>query len=463
MQQQEPKASKGRFFDAILKGLQNFLPSPFTLAVLLTLLSILLALLFTGPKPGTEDAYILQIVDFWQGGIWNLLEFAMQMMLMLVLGHVLALSKFFDWVIKGSLVFCKDTASAALTVTLLTVLMGLFNWGLGLIFGAILARKMGEYAQQKMIPLNYPLIGAAGYAGLLVWHGGLSGSAPLKVAQPGHQFVELTGGQPISATETLGSTMNIVIAIALIVVLPTAMWLLAKRVGAKVPSLSDSRGTAAGDSARPETPAERLDFSGILSKGFGLLVLFAVVYIAWIKPGSFTLDWINPNSINLLLFALCLISHRNFMEFLSGVDKAIKGSAGIMIQFPLYAGILGILSGSGMIEMVSDFFVRISNETTFPLATFYSAGMVNFFVPSGGGQWAVQGGIILDAAQQLGISQPKAIMAMCYGDQLTNMLQPFWALPLLGITGLKAREILPYTVFLMLVALIIFNVGLLIF
>lgn len=124
---------------------------------------------------------------------------------------------------------------------------------------------------------------------------------------------------------------------------------------------------------------------------------------------------------------------------------------------------MGIMSHSGMVQIMSAFFVSISNETTFPVFTFISAGIVNIFVPSGGGQWAVQGPIIVEAATQLGVSIPKSVMALAYGDQLTNMLQPFWALPLLGITGLKAKEILPYTLILLLAGIIIFIGGLLIF
>ena len=148
---------------------------------------------------------------------------------------------------------------------------------------------------------------------------------------------------------------------------------------------------------------------------------------------------------------------------MKGVDKAISGASGILIQFPLYFGIMGIMNHSGMVQIMSDFFVSISNETTFPLFTFISAGIVNIFVPSGGGQWAMQGPIIIEAASNLGVSFNKTIMALAYGDQLTNMLQPFWALPLLGITGLKAKEILPYTLYLFLMGMVIFIGGLLIF
>ena len=155
--------------------------------------------------------------------------------------------------------------------------------------------------------------------------------------------------------------------------------------------------------------------------------------------------------------------HKSFFNFLKAIDSAIVGSSGILIQFPLYFGIMGIMNHSGMIDIMSSFFVSISNENSFPIFTFISAGIVNVFVPSGGGQWAVQGPIIIEAANQLNISIPKSVMALAYGDQLTNMLQPFWALPLLGITGLKAKEILPYTLILLIIGSVIFISGLLIF
>ena len=155
--------------------------------------------------------------------------------------------------------------------------------------------------------------------------------------------------------------------------------------------------------------------------------------------------------------------HNNFYNFLKAIDSAISGASGILIQFPLYFGIMGVINHSGMIDIMSNFFVSISNKTSFPIFTFISAGLVNIFVPSGGGQWAIQGPIIIESASQLGVSISKSIMALAYGDQLTNMLQPFWALPLLGITGLKAKEILPYTLILLIAGTVIFVGGLIIF
>ena len=155
--------------------------------------------------------------------------------------------------------------------------------------------------------------------------------------------------------------------------------------------------------------------------------------------------------------------HKSFYNFLQAVNNAIVGASGILIQFPLYFGIMGIMKDTGMIQMMSDFFVNISDKNTFPILTFISSGIVNIFVPSGGGQWAVQGPIIIEAASQLEISFPKAVMALAYGDQITNMLQPFWALPLLGITGLKAKEIFPYCLYILITGSVVYITALLIF
>ncbi len=161
------------------------------------------------------------------------------------------------------------------------------------------------------------------------------------------------------------------------------------------------------------------------------------------------------------MLGLALVLHGNFRSFLNAVEEAIRGASGILIQFPLYFGIMGIMRDSGMVIQISDFFVSIATPTTLPLFTFFSGGLVNIFVPSGGGQWAIQGPVVIESALKLGVPLPKAIMALAYGDQITNMLQPFWALPLLGITKLKAKEILPYTIMLMVIGTVVYLLGLL--
>jgi short-chain fatty acids transporter len=201
--------------------------------------------------------------------------------------------------------------------------------------------------------------------------------------------------------------------------------------------------------------AEKIEHSSVASKLMGVLLLILGLWMAFSYRGPF-LGFINPNYINFTLLALCILLHRNIHEFLIALDKAISGASGILIQFPIYFGILALMQSGGLIEACSDFFISISNESNYPIFTFLSAGIVNVFVPSGGGQWAIQGPIILEAASSLQVPLEKSILALAYGDQWTNMLQPFWALPLLSITGLKARDILPYTFILFLVGAVVF-------
>ncbi|MEQ9263277.1 MAG: TIGR00366 family protein [Owenweeksia sp.] len=447
------------------------LPAPFTIAVVLTLLTILLALVFT--QPPSDQHHFLQVLEYWQQGLWSapLLVFAVQMMLILVLGHVLALSPAASRLIDRLTNQMDSPAKAAWLVTLATLLVAFFNWGIGLIFGAIIARKTGERFAMQGKALNYPLIGAAGYSGLMVWHGGISGSAPVKVVEQGHITTLMQGVLPdeqlsslpnrIPFNETVFSPMNLTVSALLLIILPLLMAWLMKR---SKPGKIELKVKTVKTEIRTEklSGAERLDHSRIFCLFFALLIL-GYGFLIPFQPDSFSFNFLTPNYINLILLGLALLFHGSFARFLAAVDEAIGGASGILIQFPLYFGIMGIMKYSGLVSEISTFFISISTPATFPIFTFMSAGLVNIFVPSGGGQWSIQGPILIQAAQQLGVPEPKCIMAMAYGDQLTNMLQPFWALPLLGITGLKAREIIPYTLFLLLAGLVLFVGILLIF
>lgn len=444
------------FSQRFISIFKKVLPSPFSIAIMLTLLSFGLAFLLTEPQ-NTEEIYALQLLSFWEKGFWELLKFAMQMMLMLVLGHVLANTQIVNKITQKIAKLGTNTAKAALFVTFFTLVVSLFNWGLGLIFGAILARKTAEYASQNGQKLNYPLIGAAAYSGLMVWHGGLSGSAPLKVAESGHFLIDKIGMIPLS--ETVFSPMNLLVSLALLIILPALMYFVGKNTESKNLKLTVGL-TEVFAKPKQLSGAEKLDYSTAFALFFSIPILLTALYKA-VKIGD--LSVINPNYINFVLLGLGLLLHKNIATYTASVSSAITSSTGILIQFPIYAGIMGIMKYSGLTDIFTHFFVEISTQTTYPIYTFFSAGLVNIFVPSGGGQWAIQGQIISQAAQELGVSLPKSIMALAYGDQITNMLQPFWALPLLGITGLKAKEILPYTLLLMLVGTVIFVSALLIF
>ncbi|MCH2022848.1 MAG: TIGR00366 family protein [Saprospiraceae bacterium] len=462
------------FAEKFVRSAQRVLPTPFTIAILLTIITVILALIFTESK--TEQYHLTEILCYWEGGFFDFLKFAMQMMLILVLGHVLALTKPANFLIQSLVKHCTNTPKAAMIVTFVSVIIAFFNWGLALILGAIFARKVGEFACKNKIAINYPLIGASGYSGLMVWHGGLSGSAPLKVAEEGHKFIEEIGLIPFS--NTIFSSMNLTCLITLAIILPISMYWLGKRVENKEINIDlnfsedkEHHGPMLTDNKlNPELEgAEHLDHSKLLAYSLGLIMIFIGFYKVLFHPifSGDGFDWsfsfINPNFIIFMLFGSAILLHGSFFQFNNAVSRGIGGSVGIMVQFPLYAGIMGIMLNSGLVDVFSNVFVNISNPTTFPIFTFFSAGLVNIFVPSGGGQWLVQGPILIEASQHLNVPMSKSIMALCYGDQITNMLQPFWALPLLGITGLKAKEILPFTTFLLLIGIVIFCSILLIF
>ena len=435
------------FVNGYMRVVRRILPSPLSIAVLLTFFTAILALVFTAPPAGKNP--VVSIIDNWHMGFWNFLEFTMQMMLMLVLGHTIALSSTANKVIKNITGLCKSNVQAAVFVTFFALAAGYVNWGLGLIFGAILARKVGEHAKEKGIELNYPLVAACGYTSLMVWHGGFSGSAPLTVNTASHSLINTIGIIPIS--DTILSTSNLVAIAATLIILPLFALLLAKRPYKK--SYPKSIRTNL-DKNMSVVGAERLDHSKIFGLTFGLIFIAYWVYL-W-KSNGFSLNFLTLNTLNFILFGRAIAAHGSLFKFMNAASKAILGSTGIMIQFPLYAGIMGIMNYSGLLAVFADFFIDISNHDTFPFFAYLSSAIVNVLVPSGGGQWQVQGPILMEAASSMNVSYPKTIMALVYGDQLTNMLQPFWALPLLGITGLKAKDILPYSILFMLVGGTIF-------
>jgi len=448
---------------------RRFLPSPFSIALLLTALTFVLALLFTQGQ--TSDPYWLSLLGYWEQGIWqkDLLVFAYQMMLILVLGHMLVLSpvmsRFISLMTKG----IKSTAHAVVLVSVLTMLVSFFNWGLGLIFGALMARKVGEAAQSQGIKINYPLVGAAAYVGMMIWHGGISGSAPAKVGERGHlrSLVsnELGAFLPdyIAYTDTVLSFQNLGIFITLLLGIPLLLiWLsrqgqdaipeLNRHIDKDTPSIKKDKKESA--SAGPSKFLRvNWDESKSLAYGFGLAIMIAFFYN---YGTALSRGIVTPNMLNFLMLGLIFLLHGSIASILRAVDEAISGASGILIQFPLYFGIMGVMQNSGLVVAIADYFVALSSPQTLPILTFISAAIVNVFIPSGGGQWAIQGPVILEAAIALKVPVEKVIMALAYGDQLTNMLQPFWALPLLGITKLKASELLPYTLWVMGLGILVF-------
>ena len=460
----------------------RWIPEPFVLALGLTVVTGALALLFGFPPfdqvdPITGSTTIVEVSTFtaarelldqwWSPGLWKFLGFSMQMSLILVTGFAIAQSRPVRWLIERISNLPGNTASAAALVGLVAMSTGLINWGLGLIVGALLAQATARNLDKRGIRVHYPLICAAGYTGLLVWHGGLSGSAPTKMSKPSEaaevipaSVLENLDVGAIPLQQTLFSGLNLFVSLGLLVVVTITLFLLAPRRSDQIRTAAELGITESDDAADDSMPK-----SGFFAIAFNLIIGAALLagMVLYLVDDERGFGSISPNEINATMLGLGMLLHVSPSSYLRSIESAVRGCAGIIVQFPLYAGIMMMMSVSGLMIMASDFAVTSSTPETLPLLTFFSAGVVNFFVPSGGGQWGVQGPIALEAGAAAGVSPSKMIMSVAYGDQLTNMLQPFWALPLLAITGIKARDIVGYTAFVMVIAGIWMGLGLLIF
>ncbi|MEI4272541.1 TIGR00366 family protein [Klenkia sp. LSe6-5] len=428
---------------------ERYIPSALVFAVVLTFVVALLALLLT-------DVGVGGLITGWGDGLSGLLAFMTQMALILLLGHTLANTGPVRRLLARLGGVPRSTAQAYVFVFVVAALASLITWGLGLVVGALLAKEVAAQGREKGLRLHFPLLVAAGYSGYVIWHMGYSGSGPLTAATEG-SFLAEPLGRTVPVTETIFTWWNLTAAAVTIVVVAGAMALVApKRDDAVVELQFDARGTDAVDlDDEVVTPADRVDGSRVLTLLVGLaLVAYLVIHYA--QGGTATLD-----IVNWTFLALIFLLVRNPFELVALVRNAAANVGEILLQFPLYAGIMGIMSASGLITVFSDAVVGISGPATFGVLAFLAAGLVNFFVPSGGGQFAVQGPVFLDAAQQLGIDPSVAIMAIAYGDQWTNMVQPFWALPVLAIAGLKMRDILGYTMVTLIASGVVFATTLL--
>lgn len=423
-----------RLGSAFAARAERWVPSPFVLALVLTVLTFLLAISATGASPA--QAWI-----GWGDGFWEFLKFGMQMTLILVTGHALAISGPVERLVDRLAALPRGPRSAAALAGFVSVALSLVHWGLGLVVSALLARRIGQTAARRGIPIHYPLVVAAAYAGFMSWHGGLSGSAPLTVATPGHFLESVTGVIPVA--RTLGSPRNLALSAALLVAIPLLMAAMAPRSGLRPapPELLAERAPHAARSAR----GARLDASTVL----GLVVAFAALALvtrAFVREGFAALDF---DLLNFTFLFLGLLVWRSPDLYGRAVSEGMSEASGIVLQFPFYAGILGMMKSTGLVERLAEAGASVGHGV-FLLSTFLAATVVNMFVPSGGAQWGVQGPAVVQAAQQLGIPVERVVLAVAWGDEWSNMLQPFWALAVLGPTRLEARDIFGYTALVML-------------
>lgn len=441
-----------------VKLIQRYLPDPFIFAILLTFVAFACAIPITGQGP-------LQVLMNWGNGIWSLLGFAMQMSLVLVCGSALADSPAVQKGLRKMASFPKTPVSAIVCVTLVSSLACWINWGFGLIVGAVFAKQLASQVKG----VDYRLLIASAYSGFVVWHAGLSASIPLAMATAGPALTEVSGGcitEAIPVSQTIFATYNVIIVffvIAAITVINSLMHPKGAEVICVDPALlqEDDRESVPVSNGL-KTPASRLNSSKVLAFLVGIMGFTYLFVNLFINGNSLDL-----NSVILLFLILGLLLHGTPVNYVGAITKSAHSSAGILLQFPFYAGIMGIMtassaSGLSMAGEISEWCVSVANEYTFPILSFLSAGLVNIFVPSGGGQWAVQGPIMIPAGVELGVSPAITGMAIAWGDAWTNLIQPFWALPALAIAKLDAKDIMGFCLINLFVVGVIVCAGFLI-
>ncbi|MBR1660553.1 MAG: short-chain fatty acid transporter [Oscillospiraceae bacterium] len=444
-------------FKKITNGCVNLvnrlLPDAFIFCIILTII------VFVAAMPATSQGPVAMMVH-WGKGAWSLLGFSMQMALVLVLGNAFATAPAIKNGLTRLAAIPKNPTSAIILVTAVSTICCWLNWGFGLVVGAIFAKEIAKRRRDT----DYRLLIASAYSGFVVWHAGLSGSIPLDIATLTDAVVAKTGGTleaSVPISETILSGWNLLICLAILIIMPLVnakMHPAKDEVIAIDPALLVDEEPLKGPAGK-KTPAQAMEGSVILS-----IIVFALglgYTIYWFAKGN-SLDL---NSVNLIFLWLGILFHKTPINYVRAIDDAVKGAGGVILQFPFYAGIMGMMTGANpdtgasLAGVISNGFVAISTPVTFPLFAFLSAGIVNFFVPSGGGQWTVQGPIIMPAGVAIGVKPAISAMGIAWGDAWTNLLQPFWALPALGIAKLSARDIMGYCLVDLIVTGIIICVG----
>jgi short-chain fatty acids transporter len=445
-----------KLINVCVKLVQRWLPEPFIFAIILTLVAALLAMPVCRQTP-------VEVMEHWGNGVWGLLAFAMQMALVLVCGSTLAAAPVVKRGISALASLPKTPAGAIALVTAVSALACWINWGFGLIVGVIFAKEIAR----KLKDVDYRLLIASAYSGFVVWHAGLSGSIPLTMATPGDSLAKATNGvltAPVPIACTILDYHNLVIVVLVIVALVVVNSLMHPKgndvIAVDADLLVDEPDVQQCVVCDRPTPAERMENSRLLS---WIVALIGFGYLL-IKLG-FRGGALDLNSVIMLFLFTGVLLHGTPLAYVRAFSKAATGAAGIILQFPFYAGIMGIITGVGASgicfgTVISNACISISTPTTYPLLTFLCAAILNMFVPSGGGHWAIQAPIMFAAGANLGVDPGLTGTAIAWGDAWTNLIQPFWAIPALAIAKLNAKDIMGFCIIDLLVSGVIICLGL---
>lgn len=426
--------------------MQKYLPDPFTIAWIITLTVVGMALGMTGTS-------MTKIVDDWGAGFFGILSFAMQMAMVIVTGYALAAAPRVQKLLQSIAAIPKTQVQAVLFVGFASMVLYYLNWGLGLIAGGLIARE----AARKNPGYDFRILVAAAFSGIIITHGGLSASVPLLINTKGHFLEKEMGLVPL--TQTIFHPQALFITVTLAIVIPLVLVLMIPKKEHTIvadPAMFD-REVVEGSAATGKEISDRLDANPVLNWTLGLMGTVYIGAYFW-KGGSL--------NINILIFIFLIAgvwAHGSLINYARATGKGASTAGGIILQFPFYAGILGIMKGSGLVEIISDLLLSLSTYDTFEVYCYFSSLIISVFVPSAGGHWVVQAPIMLPAAAELGVEPWKVAMGVAWGESIWNVVCPFWALPLLAIAKISIRDLIGFSVLLFIIGNVVAVSGILLF
>ncbi|OAJ56015.1 hypothetical protein A6V36_30290 [Paraburkholderia ginsengiterrae] len=413
---------------------ERVMPDPFVIAIMLTLLTCALAMA-VAPKSSPSD-----ILTSWYDGVFKIAAFAFMIALTLVSGHALATSKPVSGLLRRIAAIPRSATGAMVLTFLVSLIAGLMNWAVGLVVSAIFAREIA-----KRVEADFAWLVAAAYAGWTFYVCGISSSIAVLSAMSGSPLnvIEKVTGHVLPMPQFLLSPLNLVPVFALAVILPLVLHFVKPRCGEVI--AADSKKLMAEDEVRPEaegprTLASRLDNAWILN--VAIVMLGCGYFGIKLVEHKLTLD-LNTLVIAFLLAGMAM--HWTPKSYLKAINNASRIAGPVLLQFPFYGGIMGIMSATGLADVLAGVFIKFSSATTLPFWTFVSSTIISLFVPSAGGHWIVQAPFVVPAAQHLGVSQSSVAIAVALGEGVANMIQPMWVIPLLAIAGVGMGRVMGFT------------------
>ena len=427
--------------------MQKYLPDPFTIAWIISLVVVAMAM-------GITHTPIMKIINDWGVGFFGILAFAMQMTMVIVSGYALAAAPVVRRLLRTIAGIPNTPVQTIIFIGFVSMVLYYLNWGLGLIAGGLLAREAA-----KLHPdVDFRLLVTAAFSGIIITHGGMSASVPLLINTKGHFLEKEIGLIPLS--QTIFHPQALFITITLAIVIPLVLILMIPKKEDTVladPSLFEEEVVSPPATTAKKQIADYLDSSMILNYSLGLMGIAYVVNF-FIQGGS-----LNLNILIFIFVVLGILAHGTLINYTKAVSKGAVTAAGIILQYPFYAGIMGVMHGSGLVNWISDILLKMATYQTFEMYCYLSSLIISVFIPSAGGHWVVQAPFMLPAAAKLGVEPWKVAMGVAWGESIWNIVCPFWALPLLAIANISIRDLIGFSVLLFFIGNVVAITGILLF